>query len=80
MIKEAVIAGVIIYIVINIAQVLDRPAVAIEGFVIIASLVCAGILYYFRNEGILRKWEGAALWAVVLLFLVYGALKFGGAI
>jgi len=80
MIKEAVVAGVIIYIVINIAQVLDRPSVAIEGFVIIASLVCAGILYWYRNEEILRRWEGAALWAVVLLFLVYGALKFGGAI
>lgn len=80
MIKEAVVAGVIIYIIINIVQVLDRPSVTIEGFVIIASLVCAGILYWYRNEEILRKWEGAALWAVVLLFLVYGALKFGGAI
>ena len=80
MIKEAVVAGVIIYIVINIAQVLDRPSVAVEGFVIIASLVCAGILYWYRNEEVMRKWEGAALWAVVLLFLVYGALKFGGAI
>jgi hypothetical protein len=80
MIREAVVIGVIIYILINIAQVLDRPAVAIEGVVIIASLVCAAILYYYRNEEILRKWEGAALWAAVLLFLVYGALKFGGAI
>jgi len=80
MIREAVVAGVIIYIVINIAQVLDRPSVVIEGVVIIASLVCAGILYWYRNEEVMRKWEGAALWAVVLLFLVYGALKFGGAI
>ena len=80
MIRVAVVAGVIIYIVINIAQVLDRPSVVIEGVVIIASLVCAGILYWYRNEEVMRKWEGAALWAVVLLFLVYGALKFGGAI
>ncbi len=80
MIKEAVVVGVIIYIVINIAQVLDRPSVVFEGVVIIASLVCAGILYWYRNEEVMRRWEGAALWAVVLLFLVYGALKFGGAI
>jgi hypothetical protein len=78
MIREAILFGGVIYILITIAQVLDRPMIWLEGVVVSVALAAATIFYLIRGEHRLHISEIIALWAAVLLFLVYGMLKYGG--
>ncbi len=78
MIREAIIFGGVVYILITLAQVLDRPMIWLEGVVVSVALAAATIFYLVRDEHELHTSEIIALWAAVLLFLVYGMLKYGG--
>jgi hypothetical protein len=78
MIREAILFGGVIYILITIAQVLDRPMIWLEGAVVSVALAAATTFYLIRSEHRLHISEIIALWAAVLLFLVYGMLKYGG--
>lgn len=80
MIRECILAGGILYVIITIIQVLDRPSILMEGVVVGFALSFATAFYLTRNEHTLHAWEAAALWAAVLLFAVYGMAKLGGAI
>jgi len=78
MIREAILFGGVLYILITIAQVIDRPAIWAEGVIVAVVLAIATAYYLVKDEQRLHTAEIAALWAAVLLFVVYGALKSGG--
>ena len=68
----------VLYILITLAQVLDRPAIVAEGIAVVLVLAVATAYYHVEDEHRLHASEIAFLWAAVLLFLVYGTLKYGG--
>ena len=78
MIREAILFGGVLYILITIAQIIDRPAIWAEGVIVAVVLAIATAYYLMKDEHRLHTAEIAALWAAVLLFVVYGALKSGG--
>jgi hypothetical protein len=78
MIREAILFGGVLYILITIAQIIDRPAIWSEGIVVAIILGIATAYYLIHEEHRLHISEIAALWAAVLLFMVYALLKFGG--
>jgi len=78
MIREAILFGGVMYILITIAQIIDRPAIWSEGIVVAIILGIATAYYLIHDEHRLHISEIAALWAAVLLFMVYALLKFGG--
>ncbi len=78
MIREAILFGGVLYILIAAAQIIDRPVIWVEGIVVSVVLATATAYYLMQEEHNLHLSEIIALWVAVLLFLVYGALKFGG--
>jgi hypothetical protein len=78
MIREAILFGGVMYILITISQIIDRPAIWSEGIVVAIILGIATAYYLIHDEHRLHISEIAALWAAVLLFMVYALLKFGG--
>ncbi|HOS82291.1 MAG TPA: hypothetical protein PK445_06150 [Methanolinea sp.] len=78
MIRVVLVAAFLIYILIIAVQIWNRPSLWLEGFLIGAALAAAVAMYWFRDRIILDRWEKAALWAAVLLFLVYGLARLGG--
>jgi hypothetical protein len=78
MIREAILFGGVLYILITVAQILDRPAIWGEGAIVAVVLAIATAYYLMKDEHRLHIAEIAALWAAVLLFVVYGALKYWG--
>jgi hypothetical protein len=78
MIREAILFGGVLYILITIAQIIERPAIWSEGIVVAIMLGIATAYYLIHDEHRLHISEIAALWAAVLLFMVYALLKFGG--
>jgi hypothetical protein len=78
MIREAILFGGVLYILITIAQIIERPAIWSEGIVVAIILGIATAYYLIHDEHRLHISEIAALWVAVLLFMVYALLKFGG--
>jgi hypothetical protein len=78
MIREAILFGGVLYILITIAQIIDRPVIWAEGVVVAVVLAIATAYYLMKDEHRLHKSEIVALWAAVLLFVVYGVLRYGG--
>ena len=78
MIRETILFGGVLYVLITIAQILDRPAIWAEGAIVAVVLAIATAYYLMKDEQRLHTAEIAALWAAVLLFVVYRALKYGG--
>ena len=78
MIRKAILFGGVLYILITLMQVLDRPTIWLEGIVVSIALAAAAAYYLMQDEHRLHTSEMVALWAAVLLFAVYGFLKFGG--
>jgi hypothetical protein len=78
MIREAILFGGVLYVLITIAQVIDRPSIWAEGVIVSVVLAIATAYYLMQDEHRLHTAEIAALWAAVLLFVVYGILKYGG--
>jgi hypothetical protein len=78
MIRKAILFGGILYILITLMQLLDRPMIWLEGIVVSVALAAATAYYLMQDEHRLHTSEMVALWASVLLFAAYGILKFGG--
>jgi hypothetical protein len=78
MIRETILFGGVLYILITIAQIIDRPAIWSEGIVVAIILGIATAYYLIHDEHRLHTSEIVALWAAVLLFVAYGLLKYGG--
>jgi disulfide bond formation protein DsbB len=80
MIRECILAGGVIYVIIAIIQVVQRPSLAFEGIAVAIGLALATAFYLTRREHELHSWEAVAFWASVLLFAAYGILKFRGVV
>jgi hypothetical protein len=78
MIREAILFGGAMYVLITIAQIIDRPSIWSEGIIVAFILAVATAYYVIHDEHRLHVSEIAALWAAVLLFMVYGLFKYGG--
>ena len=78
MIREVILFGGVLYILITIAQIIERTSIVAEGIVVAMVLAIATAYYLIRDEHRLHTAEIAALWAAVLLFVLYGVLKYGG--
>jgi hypothetical protein len=78
MIREAILFGGVLYVLITVAQIIDRPTIWSEGIIVALVLAIATACYLIHDEHRLHLSEIIALWAAVLLFLVYATLKFGG--
>lgn len=78
MIRKAILFGGVLYILITLAQILDRPAILAQGLIVTVALAVATAYYYLLDEHRLHDSEVIAIWAAVLLFVVYGALRYGG--
>lgn len=78
MIREAILFGGVLYVLITVAQIIDRPAIWAEGIIVALVLGIATACYLIHDEHRLHLSEIIALWAAVLLFLIYATLKFGG--
>lgn len=78
MIRAVLVLGTLIYILVIAVQYIDRPSLWLESFLICGALILASAMYWFRDELRLQRWESVALWAAVLLFVVYGLAKLGG--
>jgi len=78
MIRKILLAAVIVYIAVSVAQIVQRPSTAPEGVVIGVALLVVISFSYMREEQGLAKWEGTAVWLAVFLFVLYGILKYAG--
>jgi len=78
MIREVLVIGTLIYILIIAVQTFDRPSLWLQSLIIAAALALATGTYWFREELRISLCEALALWSVVLLFVVYGLAKIGG--
>jgi hypothetical protein len=78
MIREAVLFGGAMYVLISFAQIINRPVIWSEGIVVAIVLAIATAYYLIQDEHRLHISEIVALWAAVLLFMVYALLKYGG--
>jgi O-antigen/teichoic acid export membrane protein len=78
MIREAILFGGVLYVLITIAQIIDHPSIWSEGIIVAIILAIATAYYLIHDEHRLHRSEMIALWAAVLLFMVYGLLKYGG--
>jgi hypothetical protein len=78
MIREAVLFGGVLYVLMSIDQIIERPAIWSEGIVVAIVLAIAAAGYLVHDEHRLHFSEIVVLWAAVLMFVVYALLKYGG--
>jgi hypothetical protein len=78
MIREVLLGAGITYLIILVIQIGQRPSTAL-GALAAASLIliATGFYWYSRHEGV-HKWEIIMLWSAILLFVIYGIMKFFG--
>ncbi len=78
MIRKAILVAAVIYLAINAVQVAMNPSVITEGLGLAVVVLLALFCYYQKRHDQLELWELGALWASVLIFVVYMAVKLGG--
>lgn len=80
MIREVILVAGTIYLIILLLQAIARPSVGMEAIVAGSILAVATAFYWYRKHEGIHRWEAIALWGAVLLFLLYGVLKYTGVI
>lgn len=78
MIRNAVVAGAVVYGVILLIEAVRHPSVALAAIALALILAAVGVLFGSGDEHRLKTTEMALLWICVGLFLLYGLLKVGG--
>ena len=78
MIRELVLLGGVVYLVIALVQYLDNQAVQVEAAVLAGTLVALSLIHRASHEERLKKVEMAALWLMIALFVGYALAKAGG--
>jgi hypothetical protein len=80
MIREVLLGAGITYLLILAIQIIQRPSFAIAALAA-GSLIMVGTGFYWYGsyEGV-HTWEIIMLWSAILLFVIYGILKFAGVI
>lgn len=78
MIREILLGAGITYLIILAIQIIQRPSVAMGALAAGSLIILAtGFYWYGSHEGV-HKWEIIMLWSAILLFVIYGILKFSG--
>jgi hypothetical protein len=78
MIREILLGAGITYLIILAIQIIQRPSVAMAALAAGSLILLAtGFYWYGSHEGV-HKWEIIMLWSAILLFVIYGILKFSG--
>jgi Ca2+/Na+ antiporter len=77
-IRKAILVAAVIYLAINAVQVAMNPSVMAEGLGLAVVVLLALFCYYQKRHGQIELWELGVLWASVLIFVVYMAVKLGG--
>ena len=78
MIREILLGAGITYLLILAIQIIQRPSVAMGALAASSLIIIAtGFYWYGSHEGV-HKWEIIMLWSAILLFVIYGILKYSG--
>jgi hypothetical protein len=78
MIRELVLLGGAVYIIIALVQGIQNQAVQVEAVLVAGILVALSLIHYARDEERLKKIEMAGLWLAIALFVGYALAKAGG--
>ncbi|HNT08185.1 hypothetical protein [Methanoculleus sp.] len=78
MIRELVLVGGVIYIVIALVQWFENQTVQGEALVFAGILVVLSLAHYASDEERLKRLEMAGLWLMIALFAGYAIAKAGG--
>jgi len=80
MIRESILIAGIIYLVVIAVQMFTVPATLLQGAIFGIVLLAGTGFYFIRHHELLEHLEVVALWAAVLLFVLYALLRLGGVI
>ncbi|MCK9277305.1 MAG: hypothetical protein M0P22_04370 [Methanoculleus sp.] len=78
MIREMVLIGGAVYIVIALLQWLDNQTIQGEAVVLAGVLVALSLIHHASSEERLKKFEMVGLWLMIALFAGYAIAKAGG--
>jgi len=78
MIRELVLVGGVIYIVIALVQWFENQTVQGEALVFVGILVALSLIHRASDEERLKQLEMAGLWLMIALFAGYAIAKAGG--
>jgi hypothetical protein len=78
MIREVVLFGGVVYIIIALVQWVQNQTVQVEAALFAKIIVVLSLIHYARDEERLKKIEMAGLWLAIALFLGYALAKAGG--
>ncbi|HRR88330.1 MAG TPA: hypothetical protein P5101_03260 [Methanoculleus sp.] len=78
MIREVVLFGGVVYIIIALVQWVQNQTVQAEAALFAGIIVVLSLIHYARDEERLKKIEMAGLWLAIALFLGYALAKAGG--
>lgn len=78
MIRELVLVGGVIYIVIALVQWFENQTVQGEALVFAGILVALSLIHRASDEERLKQLEMAGLWLMIALFAGYAIAKAGG--
>jgi hypothetical protein len=76
MIREVILGAGAMYLIILIAQIIQRPSVGLEAILAGSVLAVAMGVYLSAYPYRIHAGESVAVWTGVLLFLVYGLFKY----
>jgi hypothetical protein len=76
MIREVILGGAVMYLIILIVQIINRPSVGLEAIAAGSVIAIAAGIYLYAHPYRIHAWESVSLWAAVLLFLIYGIFKY----
>jgi hypothetical protein len=76
MIREVILGAGGMYLIILIAQIIQRPSVGLEAILAGSVLAVAMGVYLSAYQHRIHAGESVAVWTGVLLFLVYGLFKY----
>lgn len=76
MIREVLLGAAVMYVIILIAQIIERPSVALEAIAAASVIAIAVGIYLSHQPHRVHAVESVALWTAVLLFLAYGIFKY----
>lgn len=80
LIRNLLTAGAIAYIVIALWQMAVHTGVTVQGIAIALLLAGVTAVFWIADESLVKRFEMALLWCMVLLFGLYMALAMLGAI
>ncbi|KAF5038425.1 hypothetical protein DSECCO2_554490 [anaerobic digester metagenome] len=78
MIRELVLVGGVIYIVIALVQWFENQTVQGEALVFVGALAILSLAHHVSDEERLKQLEMAGLWLMIALFAGYAIAKAGG--